>query len=68
MTYRNIFFLENSVLRGSGNIIVEYTGKIYTNARAIKNFHNLYDASKDLMISCTSCAKQKYSQFIKVTK
>ena len=66
MRYRNIFFTENQVLSGRGNIIVEYTGRIYINAKAIKNLRELYDPSKDLMISCTSCAKQKYKSFKKV--
>lgn len=68
MRYRNIFFLENAVLKGIGNITVEYTGRIYTNAKAIKNFHLIYDPSKDLMVSCNSCAKQKYGQFIRIKK
>lgn len=64
--YRNIFFMENQILSGKGNIIVEYTGRIYINAKSIKNLQEIYNPSLDLMISCTSCAKQKYKAFKKV--
>ena len=68
MKYRHIFFLENQILKGTGNLIVEYTGRLYINAKSIKNINELYDPTQDLMISCTSCAKNKYKSFNKVSK
>lgn len=66
MMYRNIFFSENKISRGTGMTDVKYTGRMVTNAAKIKNFSNMYDAAVDLLITCTSCARQKYRNFIKV--
>lgn len=57
-TYRNIFFNEDSFLIGNGEQEIYYTGKIYENAVKNSNFFQLYDKSKDLVISCNSCAKK----------
>ena len=66
MIYRNIFFYNNGFTAGKGEVILQYTGRIYTNAKSLKNFKTLYDASQDLLISCIDCAKNKYKSFKKI--
>jgi hypothetical protein len=41
---------------------------MYSNAKEIKDFNNLYDKNQDLIISCTTCAMKKYGTFKKVIK
>lgn len=66
MTFRHIFFTGNSFMTGYGETVVYYTGRLYSNAARIVNFAELYDASKDLVISCSDCARKKYKKFVKL--
>lgn len=66
--FRNIYFLKNIIQQGKGDIIIEYYGNIYSNAKQIKDFDRLYDKNQDLIISCNDCALKKYKTFKKVKK
>jgi hypothetical protein len=66
MTYRHIFFTGKSILSGYGQMTIYYTGRIYTNAVRMVNFKSLYDPSKDLVITCSDCARKKYKTFVKI--
>jgi len=66
--YRNIYFQGSSISSGKGNIVVYYYGMIFNNAKFIKDFKLKYDQSKDLYITCSSCAAKKYGKFIKIKK
>lgn len=68
MRYRNIFFKDNIIQNGIGYIEVEYYGVMYSNADTMIEFKSLYDPKKDLYISCSKCAKNKYKSFKKVSK
>ncbi len=64
--YRNIYFQNSSIIAGNGQETLYYSGKIFNNAIAIKNFSAIFDATQDLLISCTSCAKKRYGRLVKV--
>lgn len=63
--YRNIYFLNNIIKSGKGNIDIHYYGTIYSYANKIKSFNKDFDKSQDLLIACTDCMKHKYRNFIK---
>lgn len=66
MTFRHIFFTDNSFMTGNGETVVYYTGRLYSNAARIVNFKELYDPSKDLVITCSDCARKKYKRIVKL--
>ena len=66
ITYRHIFFKENIIQHGRGEIDVQYYGQLYPNAMKMKNFRDLYDKTLDLFVACNDCATAKYRNFTKV--
>lgn len=65
VTYRNVYFKKNIISNFSGNVIVYYTGNLYSNCDKIKDFASRFDRSKDLLVACNDCASRKYKKFIK---
>lgn len=53
---------------GNGNIDVYYYGRMFANAKQMKDFEKQYNSELDLCIVCDSCAAKKYRNFIKCTK
>lgn len=66
MRYRNIFFSGNIINSGNGSSVLEYTGKLYSNATTMTDFYKLYDPKQDKVISCGKCFKKAYSSIVKI--
>lgn len=68
MIYRNIFFDKDIPKFNPSGELIKYTGNIYTNARNLHGFMQLYDSKKDLYVACSKCASKKYSGTLKIKK